>query len=291
MLAIIGASGNVGSSTLQALRRAAAPVRAVLRDPAKSAHFRGLGCEVAVADVQDAAALVEALTGADAVQVILPLRPQTRDPAADMRVSIGRIIEAVGRVKPKRVLLISDYGAHVDGDIGMPSVFHDFEGRLSALDVQLMVLRSAEHMHNWSRSFPAALDTGVLPSFEDPVDKVHPMIAARDLGRIAAELLSLDGSGKRLRIVHAEGPRRYSAADVANAMGVLSNREVQARALPRDQWNDALRQMPTSLADLLVKANDAKNRGGLVEVEANVGEVRYGTTELIDVMRPLMPLP
>lgn len=46
--------------------------------------------------------------------------------------------------------------------------------------------------------------------------------------------------------------------------------------------------MPASLADLLIKTNDAKNRGGLIDVEPK-GEVRYGTTELIDALRLLLP--
>ena len=46
--------------------------------------------------------------------------------------------------------------------------------------------------------------------------------------------------------------------------------------------------MPASLADLLIGTNDAKNEGGLVDVEAD-GEVRYGTTDLIDALRSLMP--
>jgi hypothetical protein len=46
--------------------------------------------------------------------------------------------------------------------------------------------------------------------------------------------------------------------------------------------------MPPTLADLLIKANDAKNKGGLVDVEKSVGEVIYGKTELADVLRPLL---
>jgi NAD(P)H dehydrogenase (quinone) len=47
--------------------------------------------------------------------------------------------------------------------------------------------------------------------------------------------------------------------------------------------------MPASLADLLIKANDAKNKGGLVDIEPMVGEVIYGATELIDGLRPFVP--
>jgi NAD(P)H dehydrogenase (quinone) len=47
--------------------------------------------------------------------------------------------------------------------------------------------------------------------------------------------------------------------------------------------------MPASLADLLIKANEAKNKGGLVDIEPNGDEVIYGTTELIEALWPLLP--
>lgn len=46
--------------------------------------------------------------------------------------------------------------------------------------------------------------------------------------------------------------------------------------------------MCASLAELLIKANDAQN-GGLVDVEPNSSDIRYGTTELIDALRALVP--
>jgi NAD(P)H dehydrogenase (quinone) len=49
--------------------------------------------------------------------------------------------------------------------------------------------------------------------------------------------------------------------------------------------------MPASPGDLLIRANDAKNKGCLVDVEPSVGEVIYGTAELIEALGPLIPAP
>ena len=228
-------------------------------------------------------------TVADAVQIIAPVSPRANDPAADLRRSIASVVEAVAKARPRRVLAISDYGAHVADDIGMPSLFRDFEARLRRLDADVVVLRSAEHMHNWMRAIPAALASGVLTTFQDPVEKAQPTIAAQDLGGIAAELLLAPDAGKGLRVVHAEGPRRTSAVDVAGAVSQLSGQTIAARVVPRSQWKEAFeRTMPASLAELLVKANDAKNQGGLVDIQPDVGEVRYGATTLIDALRALL---
>jgi uncharacterized protein YbjT (DUF2867 family) len=239
--------------------------------------------------LQDTASLAKAIGDADAVQVIIPPRPQTKDPAADLRLSGESIINALKQTHPKRVLVISDYGAHVSEDIGMPSIFHEFEAQFRGVGGHKLILRSAEHMHNWGRAIPPTLASGIMPSFQDPTDMAQPTISAQDLGLISAKLLLRPESGNDVDVIHAEGPRRYSASDVAAALSQLSGRTVHAQAVPRSQWMKAFEQMPASLADLLIKTNDAKNKGGLVDVEPNAGEVIYGTTELIDALRPLLP--
>lgn len=289
MFAIVGAGGNVGYSTAAALREAGKPVRAVMRDAAKAASLSGIGCEIASADLQDPEALARAIAGADAVQIILPPSFQARDVAEDMRRSMDSLAEALALARPQRVLAISDYGAHIADDIGMPSIFREFEARLGGLGAHKLFLRSAEFMRNWGRVIPMALASGVLPSFQDPVDMAMPTISASDLGLIAADLLLRPVGGEDPEIVHAEGPRRYSANDVAVALTQLSGRNIQAQAVPRSQWKAILdRSIPASLADLLIKANDAKNKGGLVDIEPDAGEVRRGATDLIDALRPLL---
>lgn len=290
MFAIIGAAANVGYSTSSALRQAGVPVRAILRDAAKAARLSEIGCEIAMADLQDAGGLAKAIGDADAVQIIVPLSPQAKDPAEDLRRSIESLVEALAQARPKRVLAISDYGAHVADDIGMPTIFRGLEARLAQLDGHKLILRSAEHMHNWARVIPMALASGTLPTFHDPVDMVFPTISAPDLGPIAADLLLRSAGEKDLEIVHAEGPRRYSANDAAVALSQLSGRTVSAQAVPHSQWKETFeRNLPASLAELLIKAYGAQNKGGLVDIEPNAGEVRFGTTELIDALRPLLP--
>jgi NAD(P)H dehydrogenase (quinone) len=127
-----------------------------------------------------------------------------------------------------------------------------------------------------------------LPSFHDPLDKVFPTISAPDVGRIAADLWLRPASGNAVEIFHAEGPRRYSAHDVAAALSQLLDRAIDAQAVPRPQWQATFeRILNASLASLLIKANDAQNAGGLVDVEMG-GEVCHGSTELIDALRPLI---
>jgi NAD(P)H dehydrogenase (quinone) len=287
MYAIVGATGKVGFSTASALREAGLPVRAIVRDAAKGARLVEIGCEIAVADLWNATELAHAIGHSANVQIILPPDPQAEDINAEMRGAIENLVQSLEQVRPARVLAISDYGAHVDHDIGMPSVFRFFEERLRTLHGQKLILRSAEHMQGWGRVIPVVMASGILPSFHDPLDKAFPTISAPDLGRIAANIWMQPASGKDVETFHAEGPRRYSANDVAAALSLLLGRTVEARAVPRAQWKETFeRIMNASLAELLIKANDAQNEG-LVAVEP-AGAVCRGTTELIDALRPLI---
>ena len=146
MFAIIGAAGKVGYATALALREAGMPVRAILRDEAKAERLIKIGCEVTVANLQDAKALAKAIGNADVVQLILPPSPQDEDGAGQMRSAIESIAVALEKTRPKRILAISDYGAHITHDIGMPTTCRTFEERLSQLDCNKLFLRSAEHM-------------------------------------------------------------------------------------------------------------------------------------------------
>ncbi|KAL6799288.1 hypothetical protein GGI42DRAFT_327338 [Trichoderma sp. SZMC 28013] len=290
MFVIVGAAGKVGYATSLTLRDAGMPVKAILRDESKAARLTEIGCEIAIADLLDSKALAKAIGDAHTVQIILPPSPQAKDTAEEMRRGIESLASALEEARPKRVLAISDYGAHITNDIGMPTLCRTFEERLSKLDCHKVFLRSAEHMQGWGRAIPRAIESGTLPSFHDPLDMVFPTVSAPDVGVIAADVLLRPASGKLVEIIHAEGPRRYSANDVAAVLSQLLGRIINAEVVPRSQWKGAFESvMSPSLAELLIKANDAQNEGGLVDVEPDAKEVRYGTTELLDALRPLIP--
>src|SRR5271163_2311762 len=72
MFAITGITGNVGGELARNLLAAKQPVRAVVRDLGKGSAWAERGCELARADIGDAAALAAAFEGAEAVFVLVP---------------------------------------------------------------------------------------------------------------------------------------------------------------------------------------------------------------------------
>ncbi|MEN8514302.1 NAD(P)H-binding protein [Burkholderia sp. RS02] len=290
MFVIFGASGNVGLSTVTTLRNAGHPVRAVLHDVRHRERFAQLGCDVAIAALTDERAVASAIDGAQAVQMLCPVPVADPDPAATMERTIDVATAALAANPPAALLALSDYGAERDGNTGITRLFHHFEERLRTIPTQLTLLRSAEHLQNWTRILPVALGTGVLPSFHHPVAKVFPTVWAPDVGVVAARLL-LDApeGGNRPRIVSIEGPRRVSVTAIADTLGTAAGRAIVAHELPRDTWNETLLRAGLSErhAQLIVDLYDVHN-AGQIDVEAGVSERLYGTTTLADALAQLV---
>jgi NAD(P)H dehydrogenase (quinone) len=284
MFTIIGATGRVGGAAARELRRRGRAVRAVVRDPGKAGALAEIGCEIAVADIADTEALTVALGGAEGVLAVVPLNPSRGDAAAEVRGLVDSLARALEAARPPRTVAISDYGAQHVAGTGVTLIFHHLEQRLAELP-GIAFLRSAEHMENWARSLRPAIATGVLASLHHPLDKRFPTVSAPDVGLIAADLLA--AAEPPPRILHAEGPQRYTPMDVAAALAAPLGRPVQAVALPRDQWDQALAAggLGEGYVRLITELYDAHNAG---RIEAEGGEVRRGTTPLAEVLAALV---
>ena len=119
------------------------------------------------------------------------------------------------------------------------------------------------------------------------------LYAKRDIALVRGEGAYLyDSEGRR----YLDAMSNYGVAvlghadpEYAAALSELSGRPISAAVLPKSEWQPLMqRGLSPSLATLIVKANDAQNKPGVVDVEEGVGEVRYGTAELIDALRPLV---
>ncbi|MFD1557003.1 NmrA family NAD(P)-binding protein [Paraburkholderia silviterrae] len=289
MYVIFGASGNAGFATAAALRHAGRAVRAVVRDTRHSARLAALGCEVALADLTDLASVAAAMRGAQAVQMLCPVPVADAHPEATMRKMIDIAAEALRTDPPETVLALSDYGAELDANTGITRLFHYLEEQLKPIADRLILLRSAEHMQNWRRTIPAALASGVLPSFHHPLNKRFPTVAAQDVGTASAQLLLDAARGNGTRVVNIEGPRRISATYVADVLAEIGGQEVLARELPRDQWTPTLLRAGLSArhAQLITDLYDVHN-AGKIDVEFGLHERRFGKTELIEVFAPIV---
>ena len=159
------------------------------------------------------------------------------------------------------------------------------EAELGALPLPVTLLRPAWYMENAAWDIAPARQSGVVPSFLQPLDKKFPMIATADVGRVAAELVQQTWSGRR--VVELEGPRRVSPNEIAAALAAILERPVRMEAVPRATWAALFRAQgmkdPTPRMQMLDGFNE-----GWIEFEGGEAQSRKGTVELATVLKEVV---
>ena len=235
MFVVLGASGNTGKVVAETLLGQKKKVRVVLRDAGKTRAWKEAGADVAIADVEDGAALKHAFNGAEGVYVLLP----PNFASSQVRVDNGRrtkiIVAAIEAASVPHVVMLSSIGAHQSDGTGPVLGLRDAEaafGRATAVTF----LRAAYFMENWGGSL-YAVGQGVLPTFL-VADKAIPLVATRDIGTAVARLLVEGGGGKR--VIELAGPREYSPRDVAVALERIVGKPIVVQQAPEEAMVPAL---------------------------------------------------
>ena len=284
MFAITGITGKVGGQLANLLMSKGLPVRAVLRDAAKAPALRALGCETALAAMNDATALAHAFTGAKAVFVLLP---PVFDPAPDFgetHANIAALVTALQLARPGRVVALSTIGAQAAPE-NLLTQLQLMERAFAVLPMPVAFLRAAWFMENAAWDVEAARTHGVVQSFLQPLDKPVPMVATADVAGVAAELLQQDWQGRR--IVELEGPQRIAPEALATTLGQVLGRDVVAEAVPRAGWEALFRAQGMAQPLPRMRMLDGFNEGWIA-FEAAEGPARKGTTSLQTVMQSLV---
>ncbi len=228
MYVIAGVSGNTGSIVANHLLDQGHPVRVIVRDAAKGEPWRARGAEVAVAALEDTAALTRALAGARGAYLLLPPRPTSHDPQGEQRTVTASLRAAVAAAKVPHVVLLSSIGAqHADGT-GPIASLHVAERELAAV-TSLTAVRAAYFLQNWAGAV-AALPA--LPTFV-PASLRFPQVSVRDIGRVAAQAL-IEGAGRGTQVIELSGPADISAEQLAATLATITSKDVRAQEAPLD---------------------------------------------------------
>jgi uncharacterized protein YbjT (DUF2867 family) len=268
----------------RALRAAGRPVRAVVRDPQKGETWAGMGCEVAAADIGDAAALAAAFEGAEGVFILVPPMFDPSPDFSEARRIAEALTTALKTARPGRVVYLSTIGAQAT-ESNLLSQHTLIEGALKDLPVPVTFLRPGWFMENSLWDVEPARKSGVMPSFLQPLDKPVPMVATADIGRVAAELIEQGWTGSR--VVELEGPRRVTPNEIAAAFTRLLGRPVRAEAVPRETWLPLFQSQGMRNPYPRMRMLDGFNKGW-IEFESGEAGSRKGKVELESVLEVLV---
>ena len=284
MYAITGITGQVGGALARKLLAERLPVRAVLRDEAKAATWRTLGCEVALAEMNDAASLTSAFRGAAGVFILPPSEFDPEPGFPEARRVIAAIKSALVEARPGKVVCLSTIGADAPHE-NLLTQRTLMEASLQEIGLPVTFLRPGWFMENALWDIASARDEGVLRSFLQPVEKPFPMVATQDVGQQAAALLREDWSGTR--VVELEGPARISPDDLARVFAKVLKRPVEVETVPRENWEQMFRDQGMRNPLPRIRMLDGFNEGWIEFSEHGRSAIK-GTTTLESVIAELV---
>jgi NAD(P)H dehydrogenase (quinone) len=283
MFAVTGITGKVGGQVARGLLAKGRKVRAIVRTPAKGEEWAALGCEVAVAGIDDAAGLKDAFRGTEGVFLMTPPNYDPEPGFPDTQRNAAAIHEALEDGSPNKVIFLSTVGAQV-AEPNLLSNSGVTEAMLRTVSVPVAFLRAAWFMENAAWDIGAA-KTGVVHTFLHPLDHRIPMVATEEIAQTAVELLSETWEG--VRIVELEGPERYSADDVAAALASALGSPVRNEIVPRASWDTLFRSQGMKNPYPRMRMLDGFNEGW-IDFESGHEGSRKGRTTLLSAIRSLV---
>jgi uncharacterized protein YbjT (DUF2867 family) len=265
MYVILGASGNTGSIIANSLLLKGEKVRVVGRDAGRLQRFVDRGAEAFTADLNDAAAITKAFSGARAAYLLLP-PVKSREVQERESDAIAKAVKESGL---RYAVHLSSYGAQVPENTGPLVGLHASEEKLNAISgLSALHLRAGYFMENNLAAIGMIHGMGLVGNALLPDVKL-PMIATRDVGNYAAQrLLHLDFSGKQTRELLGERDLSMTEVTAVIARGI-GKPDLRYQQLSYDQVQQALIDLgvPPKGAALYVEMYKAINEQVVVPLE------------------------
>jgi uncharacterized protein YbjT (DUF2867 family) len=269
MYVVTGATGNTGHVVASHLLDQKKTVRVIGRSKERLQPLVDRGAEAFVADLSDQDALTKAFTGAEGVYAMIPPSMTSQDFRSEQRQVAKAIAGALESARLKHAVALSSVGADKHSGTGPVAGLYEFEeilNRITGLNV--IHLRAGYFMEN---TLGQAAAIHAMGKAAGPLrgDLKLPMIATRDIGSAAAELLTaLDFKGKQTR--ELLGQRDLSMDDAtAIIRNTIEKPDLKYVQLPGEQMQPILIQMGMSsnVASLILEMAEALNSGHMRALE------------------------
>ncbi|KAI9287884.1 hypothetical protein BC943DRAFT_358379 [Umbelopsis sp. AD052] len=234
MFVIIGATGQVGSHVAQYLLERGQPVKIIVRNIDKAQQLSQLGAIVHVGSIDNPEDIESGFKNADTVYLMDP--PAYHEPNVEeiTRRRLTILKDAIVQNSVKKVVVLTSGGVHNRHlDIGNLKYAQIWEDGFKELTVPVTSLRPAWFMENWIPSIMMAKENGQFPSMLRYLDRPIPQIAAKDIAKVAADIMESSWSG--FQVVELEGPQKYSVLDVTKALSKYIKTSVHPNVIERDQ--------------------------------------------------------
>lgn len=258
---VTGATGAIGTELVRELADRDVRVRSMVRRP-EDAERLGAG-EVAVADLDDPAAVAAALDGVDAAFLNTPSSEQ----AAERQIRFADLARVAG---VPRLVVLSQYAAREDSPVRFLRWHAQVERHLREIGVAHTVLR------------PNLFLQGVL-AFAEPItrygvfgapigDAAVSAVDVRDIAAVAA--VTLTEPGHTGRVYTLTGPRAVTHTEIAAALSEATGRTITFTDTAPDEFAAVVRTvLPEWQVGGLVEDYAHYARGEAADVDPAVEQV------------------
>jgi uncharacterized protein YbjT (DUF2867 family) len=250
---ITGATGNVGSAVLDNLGSTDANLRALTREESNAKSLRERGVEAVVGDFLEPETLGPALENVSTVFLLTPIHPEQVPQATNV------IRAARQSGNDPRIVRLSVHQASHEAPTRISRQHAEIEDELISSGLPYTLLRPQSYMQNTLATAPTVASEGrIYQPFEDGR---LGMIDARDIGEVAAKVLTEDGHEGRTYTL--TGPAAISFYDVAGALGEVLDKEVSYVSITLEKAKEAMLGMgiPEWKADALNEYARAHSEG------------------------------
>ncbi len=226
---VTGATGTAGSETVSALRAAGIDVIAGVHSLEKSGPLKELGAVVKQIDYADVAEMTAAMRGADRLFLVTPVTQETEKLTAS-------IVQAAKAAKVAHIAKLS--GLDVDSKPGfaLGHWHRAAEKVIEASGLDWTFLRPNAFMQNFLGS--AASIKGQATYYSPFGSTPVSFIDARDIGEVAAKVLSSDGhAGKIYKLT---GPKGITNAEIAQLLTKVTGKTISCTPISVMQLRQSL---------------------------------------------------
>ncbi|MFN8468350.1 MAG: NAD(P)H-binding protein [Caldilineaceae bacterium] len=259
MILVTGATGNVGQYLVPRLLTKDAPVRVLVRDKSKVAHF-GDRVECAVGDLDQPETLLPAMQGVDRLYIVTPDTQQ-----------VARLLDAAKAAGVSHVVKQSTIEA--DRSLG-PGKWHRAQEELiMASGLCWTFLRPTMMMVNTIEWWAATIKSHGTVYFPGGKGKVAP-VAPADIAAVAATVLT-DAPNHNRQIYELTGPESLTIGDMVRTLGTVLGRHLRYVNVPAPLATLWLRRMglPSYVVTGLVETLGALRRSEYAYVTDAVTQV------------------
>lgn len=281
--AVMGATGHVGKVVAERLLKTGSQVHVIGRSAERLRGLVDRGAIPHVGAFDDVEVLGKAFKGVDGVFAMIPPDYSTRDFLAyEDRVgtAIARALQTTG---VPCVVNLSSIGAHLREKTGPIRGLYKHEARLNEIkDLHVVHLRPHYFMENLLWSIPTVQSLGINGS---PLraDLPIPMVATRDIGRKAGELLA-DLQFRGQTAFEFFGPRPVTMQEATAVLGkAIGKPDLKYVQFPYEEAEKAMLAtgMKPDVVGLFIEMDRSFN-DGLIRPTQPMTEDHLGKTGIED---------